>query len=107
MKVVFLFYDGMTALDAIGPHEILSRLPEAKTYRVARQAGPIRTDSGLVLMADCALSDVLHADVLVIPGAGNATTLRQYPEVLAWVRSIHSTTTWTASVCTGSLIHRI
>jgi putative intracellular protease/amidase len=105
MQIAFLFYDGMTALDAIGPHEILCRLPKAKVHRVAKNPGPIRTDSaGLELIAECALSDVSHADVLVVPGAGNATTLRDHLEILAWVRSIHAGTKWTASVCTGSLI---
>lgn len=105
MQIAFLFYDGMTALDAIGPHEILCRLPGAKVQRVARKAGTVRTDSaGLELVADYALADVSYADILVIPGAGSATTLRDFPEVLAWVRSIHATTQWTTSVCTGSLI---
>ncbi len=104
MEIVFLFYDGMTALDVVGPHEILCRLPGAKVRRVAKCAGLIRTDSGLELTAEYALSDVSRADVLVVPGAGSATTLSKYPETLAWVRSIHETTIWTVSVCTGSLI---
>jgi transcriptional regulator GlxA family with amidase domain len=105
MQIVFLFYDGMTALDVVGPHEILCRLPGAKVQRVARQSGMVTTDSaGLALTAEYVLPDVSHADVLVVPGAGNATTLQEYPEVLAWVRSIHMTTKWTVSVCTGSLI---
>lgn len=105
MQIVFLFYDGMTALDVIGPHEILCRLPGAKVQRVARKSGTVRTDSaGLELIAEYSLTDVSQADVLVIPGGGNATTLRDYPEVLAWVCSIHATTKWTTSVCTGSLI---
>ena len=104
MEIVFLFYDGMTALDLVGPHEILCRLPGAMVKRVAMRAGAVRTDSGLMLTAEYALSDVSHADVLVIPGAGSATTLREYPETLAWIRSIHAATDWTVSVCTGSLI---
>jgi transcriptional regulator GlxA family with amidase domain len=104
MKIVILFYDGMTALDAVGPHEILSRLPGAEMKRVAKTAGPIKTDSGVVLNAEHAIEDVSRADVLVLPGAGNATTLRDSPETLAWICSIHATTTWTVSVCTGSLI---
>jgi transcriptional regulator GlxA family with amidase domain len=105
MQIVFLFYDGMTALDAVGPHEILCRLPGAKIKRVALHAGPIKTDSaGLLLTAEYALSDVASADVLIIPGAGSATTLSKYPEMLSWVRKIHATTKWTVSVCTGSLI---
>lgn len=104
MQIVFLFYEGMTALDAIGPHEILCRLPGAQVIRVAKHSGPIKTDSHLVLYAEHSLSDISRADVLLVPGAGNATTLRKSPETLEWLRSIHSTTTWTTSVCTGSLI---
>lgn len=104
MQIIFLFYDGMTALDAIGPHEILCRLPGAKVHRVAKKIGAIHTDSDLLLHADSTLADVSHADILLIPGAGNATTLRDYPETLDWIKTIHQTTTWTTSVCTGSLI---
>jgi putative intracellular protease/amidase len=104
LRIVFLFYDGMTALDAVGPHEILCRLPGATVHRVATRPGPVSTDSGLLLTAEAALSDISQADLLVIPGAGSATTLRDQPETLAWVGAIHATTSWTASVCTGSLI---
>ena len=104
MRIAFLFYDGMTALDAVGPHEILCRLPEAQVFRVAERAGSIHTDSGLFLTADYGIGDVSSADVLLIPGAGNANTLRTQPEMLAWVKAIHQSTTWTTSVCTGSLI---
>lgn len=104
MEIIFLFYNGMTALDAVGPHEILCRLPSCSVKRVAQSAGKINTDSGLILNADYALADVLKGDILFIPGAGNATTLSKYPEILDWVRLIHANTTWTTSVCTGSLI---
>lgn len=104
MQIIFLFYDGMTALDAVGPHEILYRLPGVSVKRVAKSSGKICTDSELILNADYSLSDVSNADILFIPGAGNATTLRKYPEILDWIRLIHSKTTWTTSVCTGSLI---
>lgn len=104
MQIVFLFYEGMTALDAVGPHEILCRLPDVTVKRVAKSSGTVSSDSGLVLNADYSLSDVSHADILLVPGAGNATTLQSYPEILRWVRSIHAKTTWTTSVCTGSLI---
>jgi transcriptional regulator GlxA family with amidase domain len=104
MQIVFLFYEGMTALDAIGPHEILSRLPGVSVKRVAKSAGKINTDSGVIIEAEETFTQVSLADVLFIPGAGNATTLQQYPEILDWIRSIHAKTTWTTSVCTGSLI---
>lgn len=104
MKIVFLFYNGMTALDAVGPHEILSRVPGATVLCAAPLAGKIHTDSQLVLIAEHSILDIQKADILVVPGAGNATTLRNYPEVLDQLRSIHAATTWTVSICTGSLI---
>lgn len=105
MKIVILFYPGMTALDAIGPHEVLFRLPNAAMYRVAKQAGIITTESShLKMMAEYSFSQVEEADILLIPGAGNATSLEDDKETLAWIRAIHQTTTWTTSVCTGSLI---
>jgi transcriptional regulator GlxA family with amidase domain len=104
MQIVFLFYEGMTALDAVGPHEILCRLPGACVKRAAKLKGEISTDSSLILNADCMLTDITYADVLFIPGAGSATTLQKYPEILDWVRVMHSKAKWTVSVCTGSLI---
>jgi transcriptional regulator GlxA family with amidase domain len=103
-QIVFLFYEGMTALDAIGPHEILSRIPGASVKRVSVSPGEIHTSSELILKTEYGLSEVSHADVLVVPGGGKATALREYPAILEWIRQIHSTTEWTTSVCTGSLI---
>ncbi len=104
LQIVFLFYEGMNALDAVGPHEIICDLPGAKVIHAAKQPGLITTDSGLKLTAESALSDISHADILIIPGSSSATSLRSEPEILEWIRAIHRTTTWTASVCTGSLI---
>ena len=103
--IVFLFYEGMTALDAIGPHTVLAHLPEVQVKHVAQKAVAIQTDAmQLTLIAEHSIEEVSQADILVVPGGGNATTLEQYPEVLEWIRTIHQTTTWTTSVCTGSLI---
>ncbi len=104
MKIVFLFYDGMTALDSIGPHEILCRLPGAQVQRVALNRGLVKCDSGLMMTTDNALADVSHADLLLVPGAGSAKSFCECPEILDWLRRVHTTTTWTTSVCTGSLI---
>lgn len=94
----------MTALDAIGPHEILTRLPGATICRASLQPGSIQAGAGLTLMTEHALSDITETDILVVPGGESATSLRNYPEILAWIKKIHTTTTWTTSVCTGSLI---
>lgn len=64
MKIVFLFYEGMTALDAVGPHEILCRLPNCDMKRVALSPGKITTDSGLIINADYSISDITHANII-------------------------------------------
>ncbi|STY28610.1 4-methyl-5(B-hydroxyethyl)-thiazole monophosphate biosynthesis enzyme [Legionella wadsworthii] len=104
LNITFLFYEQMTALDAIGPYEVLTRLPDVEVQRVSLNGGSVRTCSGLTLIAEHALSDISHTDILLVPGAGNATALRDYPDILAWIKKIHEHTLWTTSVCTGSLI---
>lgn len=104
MKFAYLLYEGMTALDLIGPHEVLCRVPNAQTLRVAKRAGPVRTDSGMMLTADLSFAEVREADVLVTPGASSATSMADDPVTLDWIRRIHASSQWTASICTGSLI---
>ena len=105
MKIVILLFDGVTALDAIGPYEVLSRLPGASVEFVAKAVGPVRTDNGfLALHADHATHTVERADLLLIPGGRGTRLLVEDEDTLRWVREIHATTTWTTSVCTGSLV---
>jgi transcriptional regulator GlxA family with amidase domain len=101
--VVFL-YPGMTALDAIGPYEVLRAIPNARIRFAAKTRGPVEVDSGfLSLHAEFSISEIDSADILLVPG-GNSLPQLDDPEVLAWIRRIHETTRWTTSVCTGSLI---
>lgn len=106
-RIAILLYDGMTALDAVGPYEVLCRVPNASVVTVAKRVGPLRTDTGVLgLVADRALSQVRHADVLLVPGAGErgVVAAMQDAETLDWVRRLHRRTRWTTSVCVGSLI---
>jgi putative intracellular protease/amidase len=105
MQVAVLIYEGLTALDAVGPYEVLSRLPGAEVSFVASEPGPKRTDTGsLALIADRSLDDVPSPDVLLVPGGAGTRPLLSDEAVLGWVREAHSSTRWTTSVCTGSLI---
>lgn len=105
MDIVILLFDGVTALDAVGPYEVLSRLPGAKVRFVAAEAGPQRSDNGfLALSADYARDDVSRADILLLPGGFGTRALAQDPSTLEWVQKVHATTTWTTSVCTGSIV---
>jgi putative intracellular protease/amidase len=105
MQIAILLYPDLTALDAIGPYEVLSRLPGADLRFVAKEPGPQRTDTGTVaLSADHPLSSVERPDIVVVPGGAGTRPLIGDEEVLDWLRGVHEHTRWTTSVCTGSLI---
>ncbi len=107
MDIVVLIFDDLTTLDAIGPLEVLARLPEATVRVVAKAPGTVRAgrgSGGLGLVADAALSEVDRADILLVPGGFGTDALSEDPAVLDWLRALHETTTWTTSVCTGSLL---
>jgi transcriptional regulator GlxA family with amidase domain len=105
MDIAILLYDRVTALDAIGPYEVLSRLPDSTLQFVAAEPGPIRTDNGMLgLLADRSIEEVPSPDVVVVPGGPGEVAARAGGGALEWLRSIHEHTTWTTSVCTGSLI---
>jgi putative intracellular protease/amidase len=105
MKISILLYDRFTALDAIGPYEVLSRLPDASLTFVAQEAGPVRSDNGiLTLLVENSIADVERPDVVLVPGGPGEVAARAGGPVLDWLRAVHETSTWTTSVCTGSLI---
>ncbi len=105
MRIAFLIFDRLTALDAIGPYEVLSRIPGAEVSFVAKEAGPKRTDTGaLALTADLAIAELPDPDIVLVPGGEGNRPLLSDDEVLDWLRGAHETSTWTTSVCTGSLV---
>lgn len=106
VKIAILLYDGVTALDAIGPYEVLSRLPGVRVHFVAKAVGPILTDTGmLTLLPELALQDMPQPDILLIPGSQDGfRAVMADEEILNWIRSVHQTTQWTTSVCSGALI---
>ena len=104
MQIAIPLFDRVTALDAIGPYEVLSRLPGAEVLFVAAQPGPKRTDTGaLALTADRGLSEVLEPDIVLVPG-GRGTRDQRHDELVAWLQRTHRTSRWTTSVCTGALL---
>jgi transcriptional regulator GlxA family with amidase domain len=105
MKTSILIFDGITALDAIGPYEVLRSVPGWEVKFVAATTGEVRTDSGhLGISADHALADVTATDMVLVPGGAGNRPLLDDEEVLGWLRQIDRQTKWTTSVCTGSLV---
>lgn len=105
MNIVILLYPQFAATDALGPYEILARMPGARVRFVAAQAGPVTTDTGmLTVLAEASYSSIEHADVLIIPGAPTSAVPVGDEALLAWVRRIDAGSQWTGSVCTGALV---
>ncbi len=105
MLIAIVLYDRFTALDAIGPYEVLSRLPGASVTFAASEAGPITTDNGmLTVIAETALREVSEPDIILVPGGPGEVAARSGRSVLDWLKKADETSTWTTSVCTGSLI---
>ncbi len=106
MQIAILLYPGLTALDALGPFELLRGIPGAEIRLVWKEVGPVLTDSNvLVVGATHRLDETRRPDIVLVPGSSNrTTTLMADAEVKAWLRHAHDHTRLTTSVCSGALI---
>jgi putative intracellular protease/amidase len=105
MQVAIATFPRFTALDGIGPYEVLQRIPELDIVFVAHERGEVRTENGMLgVIADATFEEVPSPDVLLFPGGIGTRPLVQDERVLEWVRNAHRTTRFTTSVCTGSLV---
>ena len=105
MDVAIPIYDAFTALDAVGPYEVLSRVPGARVRFIAPEPGAVTTDNGMLsLVAEASLDEVPAPEVLVVPGGISSSAVARDEAFVGWVRRAHETSTWTTSVCAGALI---
>jgi len=105
MQIAIVLYDRFTALDAVGPYQVLTSLPGAEVVFAAEQPGPVTDDVGrLHLAAEAALADVPHPDVVLVPGGPGQNDQMHDGPLHEWLRAADQSTAWTTSVCTGSLV---
>jgi transcriptional regulator GlxA family with amidase domain len=104
MKIVILLFDNYTALDIIGPYEVLNKLPDSKIYLVGLEKKEYKDTYGLKISADNSIDEIFEADILLIPGGFGIDNLLRDTIVLDWIRKIDITTKWTVSVSSGSLL---
>jgi putative intracellular protease/amidase len=106
MDIAIPLFDRFTALDAVGPYEVLSRLPGARVHFLAAdEPGPKRTETEmLTMLAERPLEDLPHPEVVVFPGGFGTREVMEDERVLEWVRAAHETSRYTTSVCTGALV---
>lgn len=101
---MILLFDNHTALDIVGPYEVLNKLPNSKIYLVGPEKKEYKDIFGLKIVADYSIDEISQADILLIPGGPGVDTLLKNKKVLDWIQKIDSTTKWTVSVCSGSLL---
>lgn len=105
MQIAVALFEGVTALDAVGPYEVLQRLPGAAVRFVGHRKGEVRTDNGFLgLQVDCVFDEVPHPDIVLVPGGIGTRALVVDDAILGWIRNAHETSRFTTSVCTGSLL---
>lgn len=105
MQLAILLFDRLTALDAVGPYEVLQRLPGWTVTFVGEARGAVRTENGFLgLEVDATLDEVRDPDVLLVPGGIGTRALLDHEPVLSWIRDVHQRTRMTTSVCTGSIV---
>ena len=103
MQIAILLYENMTALDVVGPYQVLVNLPGADVRLVAAEVGSVRSDTGMCIVADSTFADVPNPDIILIPGGLDSSHATD-EVTLKWICTAHENTTWTTSVCTGALI---
>jgi transcriptional regulator GlxA family with amidase domain len=104
-QIAIVVYPGYTALDFIGPYEVLRNLPDAEVRFVWHEPGPIAADSGVLLIgATHSFDETPSPDILLVPGGMTTMEHARDEKLLDWVRRADETSTWTTSVCSGSMI---
>jgi transcriptional regulator GlxA family with amidase domain len=105
LQIAIPVFPRFTALDAVGPYEVLQRVPHLDITFVGHQHGEVRTENGLLgLTVDATFEELTEPDVVVFPGGVGTRPLEHDDRVLEWVRKAHATSLFTTSVCTGSLV---
>ncbi len=105
LQVVIPLFPAFTALDGVGPYEVLQRIPQIDVTFIGHERGEVRSENGkLGLTVDATFEERPQPDVIVFPGGVGTRPLESDERVLDWVRHAHGTTRLTTSVCTGSLV---
>jgi transcriptional regulator GlxA family with amidase domain len=105
LQIAIPLFPRFTALDAVGPYEVLQRIPFFDITFVGHTTGEVRSENGMLgLTIDATFEDLASPDVIVFPGGVGTRPLEHDDRVLEWVRQAHRTTRYTTSVCTGSLV---
>jgi transcriptional regulator GlxA family with amidase domain len=102
--VAIYLWPNMFMLDALVPHQILGFVPELNVYTFARTTEPIKSDTGMKLIADYDLESVPQPDILIVGGGANPLSEMADETVIAALRKLGESAEMVTSVCDGALI---
>ena len=105
LQVVIPLFPRFTALDGIGPYEVLQRTPDIDVTFIGHERGEVRSENGFLgITRDATFEEIPRPDLIVFPGGVGTRALAEDDRVLDWVRTAHETSRFTTSVCTGSIV---
>ncbi len=105
MQVAIPVFPRFTALDAVGPYEVLQRIPQIEVVFVGHRRGEVRTENGMLgVTCDATFEEVSAPDVVVFPGGIGTRGLIDDETIRGWLQDVHRGTMFTTSVCTGALL---
>lgn len=108
MQIAFALFPGYTALDLLGPYSVLAHAggSSESVVFVAEHTGEVIDSGRLSVTAHASFDEITRPDIIVVPGGLPAITIAREGKnpIIDWIAAVHPTTTWTTSVCTGSLL---
>jgi transcriptional regulator GlxA family with amidase domain len=107
VKIAYVLYPDFTALDLVGPYEVISRWPDAQVHFLARSLEPVRCDCGLTVIPTDTPESLPDPDLIVVPGSGNPLRALDDQVLIEWLRAAAPGCQWTASVCTGAGLYAV
>lgn len=103
-SLTVILFEGFEVLDAFGPIELFSKIPDVRIDLLAKQAGPVQSAQGIEVVAGLGCHDLKTPDIILIPGGIGTRTLIQDNSFLSWLKDIGNQSQIVTSVCTGSAL---
>jgi cyclohexyl-isocyanide hydratase len=104
-NIGFVIFPNLTQLDFTGPLQVLTRIPESKTYIAAKTLDAVPTDCGVGLVPNTTFKDCGALDLLCVPGGGlGVAEAMADRETIDFVREKAEGARYVTSVCTGAFI---
>lgn len=105
MHIVFLVpHELPTALDFVGPWEVLARWPDRSIQLATSKPGTLVCDTGIEVHVPLGLEDVGQPDIVIVPGGSNPYSAMADEAAISWLREVEQGVTWFGTVCTGSAV---